>query len=403
MADPPRGPGRAPGPDQAGQAAMPDFPVRVDERDGRWRAAPAGAGAGVALLELLAGSADPPAGFRLTRGMRRRVTPTERRIAVDQTNESWVVGETAVVKWTTEPLVGPHPDRLRRLAAAGFTRMPALWGLVEWRTPDGHWVPVATAVDVVPGAEDGWTWCVEEARSALGVTDRPAQPFAAELGGLTAEMHLALADSPAERASAGYAAGALADARRQLDRVASPLLDAHRAELAAALAPLGDAAGTPLVAGHGDFHVGQLLRAPGGPLVVIDFDGNPTLTAPQRAARQPAALDVAGMLMSLENVGHVVRRYAPEVPDSDAAAWTATVQAEFVGAYRAGLTAAGHGELLDPSLLAAYGVQQLCRELAYADSHLPRWRYVPEGALRRRFGAAGPSGSGRPGGPGGPA
>ncbi|OHV32645.1 MULTISPECIES: phosphotransferase [Pseudofrankia] len=366
---------------------MPDLPVLVEEVDGVWRSRPAGPGAGVALLELLAAPADPPDGFRLTRGVRGPVAAGERRIAVDQTNESWVVGEAAVVKWTTEPLVGPHPDRLRRLAAAGFDRMPALWGLLEWRTPEGHWVPVATAVDVVPGAQDGWTWCVEEARAALGVTDQPTRPFAAELGGLTAAMHLVLADSPAERASATAAADTLADALRLLARVSSPLLDTHRAAMAEALAPLGDAAGTPLVAVHGDFHVGQLLRGPAGAgLFVIDFDGNPTLTPSQRTARQPAALDVAGMLMSLENVGHVVRRYAPEVRDDAAAAWTATVQAEFLDAYRAGLGAAGRGELLDESLLAAYGAQQLCRELAYAESHLPHWRYVPEGALRRRFG-----------------
>ncbi|MDT3443664.1 MULTISPECIES: phosphotransferase [unclassified Pseudofrankia] len=366
---------------------MDGFPVVVEEVDGVWRSRPTGPGAGVALLELLAGPDDPPDGFRLTRGVRRPVGPSERRIAADQTNESWVVGEAAVVKWTTEPLVGPHPDRLRRLAAARFDRMPALWGLVEWRTPDGHWVPVATAVDVVRGAEDGWTWCVEEARAALGVAEHPTRPFAAELGGLTAAMHLALAGSPAQRASATYAADALADARRLLARVSSPSLDAHRAAMAEALDPLGDAAGTPLVAVHGDFHVGQLLRAPeGGPLFVIDFDGNPTLGPRQRAARHPAALDVAGMLMSLENVGHVVRRYAPDVRDDAAAAWTATVQGEFLDAYRAGLAAAGRGELLDESLLTAYGAQQLCRELAYAESHLPHWRYVPEGALRRRFG-----------------
>jgi maltokinase len=29
-------------------------------------------------------------------------------------------------------------------------------------------------------------------------------------------------------------------------------------------------------------------------------------------------------------------------------------------------------------------LDQIRRELAYADSHLPRWRYVPEAALHRR-------------------
>ena len=41
--------------------------------------------------------------------------------------------------------------------------------MVEWRTPDGYWVPVVTAVDLVPDATDGWTWCLAECRVALGV------------------------------------------------------------------------------------------------------------------------------------------------------------------------------------------------------------------------------------------
>ncbi|WP_045876565.1 aminoglycoside phosphotransferase [Pseudofrankia sp. DC12] len=382
----------------------PTLPLVVELVDGAWRARPSGSGAGIALLTLLGSGGAVPDGFRILRGVSRPFEATERRVAADQTNESWIIGEAAVVKWTTEPLVGPQPDRLRRLVEAGFGQTPALWGMVEWRTPDGHWVPVATVNDLVPGAEDGWTWCVDEARRALAASGPPAtppaprgsgdgagrvgQPFGAELGALTAAMHLALADQPAATASPREALAWLAAAEELLGQTRSPLLDAHRDTIAAALGPLGRAAGTPLVAAHGDFHVGQLLRAPGGPLFVIDFDGNPTLTPQQRSAPQPAALDIAGMLMSLENVGHVVRRYAPEVPDAAAAAWTACVQAEFLYGYRASLASAGRGELLDESLLEAYGWQQLCRELAYADGHLPRWRYVPEGALRRRFGPA---------------
>ena len=44
---------------------------------------------------------------------------------------------------------------------------------------------------------------------------------------------------------------------------------------------LGALAGTPVIEGHGDLHVGQVLRS-GGRFVVTDFDGNPVL--PARAA-----------------------------------------------------------------------------------------------------------------------
>jgi maltokinase len=285
-------------------------------------------------MARLAGGGPVPDGFRVTPGAPVEVGPGERRIDVDQTNDSWVVGEAVVVKWVTDPLRGPHPapERLRRLDAAGFAATPRLRGLVEWRTPEGHWVPVVMVTDVVPDATDGWTWCREEARLALGLRAGEPVPFAARLGELTAAMHRALADGP-----------------------------------------------TGPVADHGDYHVGQVLRTPSGELLVIDFDGNPTLTPQERVAHRPAAYDVAGMLVSLENVGHVVARYDPQLTEADVVAWTEEVQEEFLDAYREGA-----GDLLDVTLLEPFVLDQIHRELAYADSHLPRWRYVPEAALRRR-------------------
>ena len=60
-------------------------------------------------------------------------------------------------------------------------------------------------------------------------------------------------------------------------------------------------------------------------------------------------------------------------------AWTDGVQAELLAGYREGA-----GELLDETLLEPYVDDQIQRELDYADAYLPRWRYVPEAALRRR-------------------
>jgi maltokinase len=369
-----------------------------------WRPAEAGDGTGTALLAALAAGSQCGAGFRATTGSagipgipgipgspaaEGQPPATERPMGVDQTNMSWIVGDV-VVKWVTQELVGPHPaaDRLRRLDAAGFAEMPALRGLVEWCSPTGHWIPVASVVDAVTGAEDGWTWCVEAARADLGLTPGPRIDFASQVGALTARMHLALADAPEPpRATGSYANAAVAQALTALDDVSSPLLDAHRQAVAAELGLLSAAEGGPLIAVHGDYHVGQVLRSSEGGYLVVDFDGNPTLAPAQRAALHPAAMDVAGMLMSLENVGYVVRKYAPEVPDADVAGWTARVQAEFLTTYRAELAAAGQPSLLDERLLGPYQWLQICRELAYARDYLPNWYYVPEGALRRRLAA----------------
>ena len=41
---------------------------------------------------------------------------------------------------------------------------------------------------------------------------------------------------------------------------------------------------------------------------------------------------------------------------------------------------------VDQALLAAFEVEQECRELVYAARFLPRWRYAPMATLRARFG-----------------
>jgi maltokinase len=313
-----------------------DLPLVVELADGGHRARPLGPDASSRLLECWATGVDLPDGFRWAHGSHawETVPPGERTIDVDQTNSSVVVGDRVVVKWVTTPLVGPHPapERLHRLVEAGFESMPEVWFDLEWLTPDGHWVPVVTAVALVRDATDGWTWCLDEARAAVGVLPGPGLPFAHRLGEVTAAMHLALADSP-----------------------------------------------TGPVATHGDFHIGQVLRDPAGELYVIDFDGNPTLSPDERVQHRPAAYDVAGMLVSLENVGHVVQHHHPEVSEDAVVAWTDDVQTQFLTAYRDGA-----GELLEESLLTTYVDDQIQRELDYADAYLPRWRYVPEAALRRR-------------------
>jgi maltokinase len=313
-----------------------DFPLTVGSAGSDRFVRPLGSTPSARLVARWGEGLDAPAGFRWAAGTHavEAVAVTEAYIDVDQTNRSVVVGGRVVVKWVTTPLVGPHPapERLRRLVGAHFRDMPEVWFGLEWQTPDGDWVPVVTATSLVEGATDGWTWCLDEARHALGVLAGEATPFAGRLGDVTAAMHVALADSP-----------------------------------------------TGPVATHGDFHVGQVLRDTNARLFVIDFDGNPTLSPDERVEHRPAAYDVAGMLVSLENVGHVVRHHHPEVSEDAVIAWTEAVQEEFLATYRDRA-----GDLLDESLLDPYADDQIQRELDYADAYLPRWRYVPEAALRRR-------------------
>jgi maltokinase len=161
----------------------------------------------------------------------------------------------------------------------------------------------------------------------------------------------------------------------------------HRPRIEAVLRHLVDAGSAPTLPVHGDLHVGQVLRGPAG-YAVVDFDGNPTRSPALRAASAPAAFDVAGMLVSLENVGHVVG-HAADGRDRSALemavrAWTGQAQGRFLRGYQDAL--GGRLDLFDATLVPAYEWEQVCREIVYAVRHdLLEWLYVPAAALRRRL------------------
>jgi maltokinase len=307
---------------------------------------------------------------------------------VDQTNESVIVGETAVVKWATHLAHGPHPAprRISVLREAGFAGMPAPWGLVTWRGPDGAETLVASIDEYLPGAVDGWTWAVDLITAAAG--DGLPAPFvaaAADVGKVVAELHAALSVTAAV-AAADDAARWRDDAIDALETACAlegsesvRYARAHRDRLTATLGELGDLAGTPIIEGHGDLHVGQILCSRGH-FVVTDFDGNPVLPARQRMLPIPAALDVAGMVQSLAHAAIVAGRHTSLDPTMLAEVDRAG-RASFLDAYRRRIGELGHADLYDPGPLHAFRTQQVLREMIYAARHLPRWMYVPDGAI----------------------
>ncbi|MEU4829242.1 hypothetical protein [Streptosporangium sp. NPDC023615] len=316
----------------------------------------------------------------------------ERGFDVDQTNRSVVVGERVVVKWLTPPAPFPQPapEVFAHLTATGFTATATPYASVSRRAADGSESLVALVTAYLPGARDGWEWCVDEA--VAGTT-----AFAADLGALAADLHAAMATpspvlpDPVRRAAPVPAAGqspwwlraeeALREALALTGGEDGDWLAARAGTLRAALAPLSSPGPVPLIRIHGDLHVGQVLRWRDG-YAVIDFDGNPTVTGADPF--QPAARDLAQLTTSLEHVGQVaiLRRGASP---SEIAGWAAASRAALEGAYRERLTALGHAAPLDRSLLGAFEIEQECRELVYAARHLPRWRYAPMGVLRSRY------------------
>ncbi|HET6561908.1 MAG TPA: hypothetical protein VFG72_08530 [Marmoricola sp.] len=372
------------------------YPVPlVVRRDGTGgvevRRAEPGDGAAEALVARLAADRRDEGAFQVSRWHHREVTG-ERGITVDQTNESVVVGERAIVKWLVVADEGPHPapTMLTALVQAGFGGTPRPWGAVEWRSARGS-APrlLALAVEHLPGAVDGWTWAVADLRAAAAGGD-PGR--AAEVGRRTGELvasfHAALAGT-ARPATAAEVAGWRTRAHVDLDRALEVTNGAARDVLAAMAASVRRAfdsvpvdAGTPVLRVHGDLHVGQVLRMDtdrGTSYSLTDFDGNPVLPAAERLREQPAALDAAGMAQSLVHAALVVRRHHSDLDGGAVERAGELAAASFLDAFRVGL--GEHADLLDERLLRPFRLQQVCREFIYAATHLPRWSYVPEAAL----------------------
>ena len=367
--------------------------------DGYRRARP-GDGVARVLLQRLGSplsETETNQGFSLTTW--RTGAPTgERAIGVDQTNESIVVGDEAVVKWTlrqpaSDDVANPVAVRLTALAQADFRGTPEVWGLLQWRaTPTSSPLLIADITTFISGALDGWDWAVADV-SALGRgeldMDSALAP-AKQIGMLTARMHIALAAAGIDYATAEQTAMWKQRAQRDLERVANELdgpegdrLRTRATEINSAYDEFDAAVGTPLIGVHGDFHVGQILRFnEPHEYLVTDFEGNPVVPAGERAANQPAALDVAGMHAALDHVGRIVMHHNPDLDVDLLNAWITNSQMAFDYEYVDTLARMRHKQIYDEHLVRPLRFQQEVREYLYALDHLPLWRYAPDGALR---------------------
>lgn len=317
----------------------------------------------------------------------------ERPITVDQTNRSVVVDDLVIVKWFRPARPLPHhgSTALAHLAEVGFDAMPQFVG--------SHVVGgevVATVSGYLPGALDGWDWYLHELHAwvdgtlELTVLERRAS----DLGTLAGRLHVALA-TPSSVRPHPVRSVAL---HVPFDRMTALLREAHtvttgataehlaprweRIEAAVTLpAELDPHELTPAIDGHGDLHVGNVLDV-AGRLVVIDFDGNPLLGAPEP---QPAAADLAALLQSIDHIGRIVDHRTGGTRRADLARFIDDSTGRALASYTSELAAAGLSHLLDDRLLTPMRVAQELHELAYAAAHLPHWVYVPDAALTALF------------------
>jgi len=295
----------------------------------------------------------------------------------------------------------------RALAGTGFEACPAPLGWIE-----GLGSTLGILQRFYAGSVDGWELATE--RVADHYESEAGEPgnFAGDagaLGRLTAELHAAMAAALPKVAAGQPDLGRLrARLLGQLTQVTAlvPELARHRQAIEEVYTK-AEAAGDGsrhLQRIHGDYHLGQVLKAPGGEggegrWIVIDFEGEPARPLQERRRLASPLQDVAGMLRSFDYAAFqpLVLVEDPGTPgptrdelarfEGPAAAWIEASRRAFLDGYLAVAgddgPAGGGAELL----LRALELDKAVYEVMYEARHRPPWLQIPLGGIRRLLGA----------------
>jgi maltokinase len=317
-----------------------------------------------------------------------------RPMGAEQSNTSVVFDERLVLKAyrRLEAGVNPELELLRFLTERGFPNVAALSG---WYEHSGRLMDatLGTLQAFVPGDRDAWALALD----SLAGRDGSFFERLRRLGEVTGAMHAALASDSSDPAFAPEEPSAenlgilAATIDEEIGAVfanlpADPALEpiAGRSEEVRdrlrALAGIGGAG--RVIRHHGDYHLGQALWS-GDDWVILDFEGEPGRSLPERRRKRSPLRDVAGMLRSFAYAASVAEL---EHGAADTAGWEERAREEFLAGY---LPAAEPASILPPGrdslekLLALFELEKAVYELRYELDHRPDWVRVPVAGIVR--------------------
>jgi maltokinase len=286
-----------------------------------------------------------------------------RPVSGEQSNSSLVFADRYILKLFRLLSAGQHPEVEIHRGLAGEPHLVPLHAALEGPVA-GDWGVLGVLHAFVPDAVDGW-------RSVTSAMDagQPVGPRLRELGTAVGRVHTALADVFGVRPVTAAAAdeirdgmlARLADAVREVPALAA-YEDGVRQVFTRGCAALGGF----LQRVHGDLHLGQVLHGSTGWLL-IDFEGEPSVSLAERRARHSPLRDVAGMLRSF---GYAAGR--PDAPPA-AGAWATEAARAFLAGYRE-VTGLGEDAF---AALRAYELDKAVYEARYETRNRPDWLPVP--------------------------
>ncbi len=315
-----------------------------------------------------------------------------RPVGAEQSNTSIVFDEELILKVfrRLEAGINPELELLRFLTEHGFENVAQLAG---WYAYAGRQMDATLGIlqQFVAG-EDGWD-------RALATMESEPEHFLdslRRLGEVTGRMHAVLgsdSDDPAffpEETSAESLGLLTATVDEEIESIFidlpedNPELEPIRGrgedvrERLRMLTNLGSTG--RVIRHHGDFHLGQTLWADGD-WIVLDFEGEPARSLPERRRKRSPLRDVAGMLRSFAyaaSASPLLRGVEPP------AAWEERARAEFLDGYRR--TVDQHlvpsGASMD-KLLAVFELEKAVYELRYELNNRPDWVKIPVAGIVR--------------------
>ncbi|WP_341990996.1 maltose alpha-D-glucosyltransferase [Azorhizobium sp. AG788] len=343
------------------------------------------------------------------------------RNAAEQSNSTIIIGSIAVIKVVRRTLFGMHPESemARHLTEQGYANTAPLLGEVVRIAPDGTPAVLGLMLGFVSNQGDAWNWTLDQLRRALDATAATPQasehrfeeqisgitPFVRGVGRRLAELHTVLArtipdpDFAPQSATAQDTAKWDAEISHEMTAaldilanvsvwpdedtkaIARAILDVRTELLQAVHRLAAEADGALMTRTHGDFHLGQILVS-GGDAFIIDFEGEPRRSIPERRAKSSPWRDVAGMLRSIDYTTATLA-----LPGSDQSAWAGSesradllrrfktrAERAFLSGYVEG---GGPFAAIDRPLLDLFLLEKAAYEIGYEAANRPAWIGLP--------------------------
>jgi len=315
-----------------------------------------------------------------------------RPVGAEQSNTSIVFDEELILKVfrRLEAGINPELELLRFLTEHNFENIAQLAG---WYTYAGRQMDATLGIlqQFVAG-EDGWDRALETMES----DSLPFLDSLHRLGEVTGSMHAVLgssSDDPAfapEETSVESLGLLTATVDEEIESIFMDLPEGNEElapirgrgeEVRERLRMLTNLGGTGrVIRHHGDFHLGQTLWVDGD-WVLLDFEGEPARSLPERRRKRSPLRDVAGMMRSFAYASSATALLRGTEPPPG---WEERARAEFLDGYRKTVD-----QYLVPSgaamdrLLRVFELEKAVYELRYELNNRPDWVKIPVAGIVR--------------------